>query len=131
MKILVCGSRTFTNTSLVYGELMKLMKSQESLMIIEGGCRGPDTFARMFAEEFNLPHVTEWAEWEKYGKRAGPIRNQVMLEMKPDLVLAFVDKKLKDSRGTYDMVKKAMDAGIEVMIVPDIEKIYGKGIINE
>jgi len=49
-------------------------------------------------------------EWDKIGKKAGPLRNQRMLdEGKPDLVVAF-----SGSGGTKDMVRRAVKAGVSV-----------------
>lgn len=52
------------------------------------------------------------ADWKRHGRAAGPIRNQKMLEEKPEMVVAFPGGK-----GTADMVKKAGQAGIEVFVV--------------
>jgi DNA-binding MurR/RpiR family transcriptional regulator len=61
-------------------------------------------------------HLSYPADWEAYGKAAGPIRNQRMLdEGKPDLVIAFSD--LPTTSGTYDMIKRAKAAGIPVYLV--------------
>ena len=55
------------------------------------------------------------ANWKKYGRAAGPIRNQQMLdEGKPDLVLAFWKNK---SRGTEDMIRRARKVGVEVRVI--------------
>lgn len=62
-------------------------------------------------------HHSHPADWNKYGKVAGPIRNSEMLKLHPDidLVLAFHDD-LSESKGTRDMVHKAQKAGIEVWV---------------
>ena len=81
------------------------------ITIIEGGAKGADSAAADFAlcafcklEEYN-------AEWDKYGKAAGFLRNKAMLdEGKPDLVVAFPGGK-----GTANMVSLAEAAGVEVM----------------
>lgn len=49
------------------------------------------------------------ADWERYGKRAGPIRNRKMLDQGPDLVVAFGGDK-----GTADCVREARRRGIAV-----------------
>ena len=50
------------------------------------------------------------AQWDVYGRRAGPIRNQEMIdEGKPDGVVAFPGGK-----GTADMVRRAEAAGLKV-----------------
>lgn len=57
------------------------------------------------------------ADWKRYGKAAGPIRNQQMIdEGKPDLVLAF-HENINESRGTKDMVARARGIGIKVIII--------------
>jgi len=51
------------------------------------------------------------ANWAELGRKAGPIRNQQMLdEGKPNLVVAF-----PGGRGTADIVRRARAAGIEVV----------------
>ncbi len=57
------------------------------------------------------------ADWKRYGRAAGRIRNALMLEYeKPDLVIAF-HEDLSTSRGTLDMLKRAKLAGIASRVV--------------
>ena len=57
------------------------------------------------------------ADWNKYDNAAGPIRNRQMLtEGKPTMVLAFHYKLLVESKGTKDMVKMALGAGLPVYL---------------
>ena len=58
------------------------------------------------------------AEWDTFGKAAGPIRNGWMLKMEPDLVLAF-HNDIRQSKGTANMVSIARKKGIEVKIFED------------
>jgi hypothetical protein len=61
-----------------------------------------------------------FANWKLFGLSAGPIRNQQMLdEGKPDFVIAFHDN-LYASRGTQDMVTRAMKAGVPVRKVKHV-----------
>jgi hypothetical protein len=84
--------------------------------IIHGGARGADSMAGEFANETGIEEIVFPADWKMYGRRAGPIRNQQMLdEGKPDLVVAF-----PGGRGTADMVGRARTAGIEVRLAPAI-----------
>lgn len=79
--------------------------------IIHGACRsGADLWADEWAV-VNWTQIEEYpADWAKYGRAAGPIRNRRMIsEGKPDLVLAF-----PGGRGTSDMVRRAELAGITV-----------------
>lgn len=81
--------------------------------IISGGAAGVDTAAINFAVSNWLEFEEFRANWQKDGKRAGPIRNQRMLdEGKPDVVVAF-----PGGVGTADMVRRARKAGIPVIEV--------------
>jgi hypothetical protein len=81
-------------------------------VVIHGAARGADTIAGWLAEQRGLQVMEFPAQWQKYGKSAGPIRNKQMLdEGKPDKVYAFYSDK-KKSRGTANMAKQAKKAGI-------------------
>ena len=78
--------------------------------------------AEQYAAENNVPIKIFPAEWKKYGKAAGPIRNKAMLDYAKDetpVVAAFWDGK---SRGTGNMLKQAKEAGAECHIF-----LYGFG----
>ena len=79
-------------------------------MIIEGGAKGADTCAFWWAKKNGIKIKTMKADWEKHGKSAGSIRNQAMLNERPDLVIAF-----PGGAGTADMVKKAKTRGVDVI----------------
>jgi predicted Rossmann-fold nucleotide-binding protein len=115
MRVLVCGGRDYKNRGQVFAALDRLMAKHGALTIIEGGAVGADTFAgEWICMQRSCQLVTEHATWEKYGKPAGPIRNQKMIDdHKPNLVIAF-----PGGRGTADMVFKAQGAGVEVTEVP-------------
>lgn len=83
------------------------------LIIIEGGAKGVDETAQDWAiTNFVKDCLTFKADWDKYGKSAGYIRNKQMLdEGKPDLVVAFPGGK-----GTKMMIDLAKKAGVEVII---------------
>lgn len=87
--------------------------------VIEGEANGADLLGRRAAEELGLPLIPVKAEWDKFGKSAGPIRNRKMLTLeigKPELVLAFHDD-IENSKGTKDMVQLAQLKGIEYRII--------------
>src|SRR5512135_3839175 len=70
----------------------------EQVMVIEGEARGADKRCRLVAEEMGMNVKALPAEWEKYGRAAGPIRNQSMLDFHPEVCLAFHDD-LENSKG--------------------------------
>lgn len=111
MKWLVCGGRDFGDFSFLDKTLTLLMLFRgRPDLIIEGGAGGADYLARMWAQGDAIPVHTERADWQRFGKRAGPKRNRAMLRLKPDLVIAFAGNE-----GTADMVAIARHAGIEVL----------------
>lgn len=122
MKILVCGDRSWTDGKLIEKEILK---HKPVTCIISGEATGADTCAKEIAHRKKFRYKGFPANWNKYGKAAGPIRNQQMLdEGKPDLVLAFHDN-LEHSKGTKDMVARAEKAGVKV------KKISHNGAKND
>lgn len=113
MKVLVCGDRRWGDLSAILARLEKL---PVGTVIIEGGATGADRLAQIAAVRLGLVVAEFPAEWGKYGKRAGPIRNRRMLDEKPDLVIAF-HSNLAVSRGTKDTVNEARRRGIPVEII--------------
>ena len=113
MRILVCGGRDYDKRHIVYGLLDALKEEHGDITIIHGGAKGADTLAQDWAWESGVPFVRYPADWEKHGKKAGPMRNrQMLIDGKPEYFVAFPGGK-----GTAHMVsllKKAGIPGIEV-----------------
>lgn len=74
-----------------------------------------DTLAGEVADVKDLRVIKIMAEWNRLGRRAGPIRNREMLDLQPDIVLAFHDN-LGESRGTKDCAEEAIRRGIPVAV---------------
>ena len=111
-RVLVCGGRDYDDQDAVFSVLNKLRPT----FIIEGGARGADTLAWLWARRNLGPdqRLQFQARWDRHGKAAGAIRNQEMIDIgKPDLVVAFPGGK-----GTADMVRRAKRAGIPVLEYP-------------
>ncbi len=118
MRILVCGSRTYPIDFLLPTILDAYRAQAGYLVVIDGGARGADAHAHDWAVRREVRSDRYRADWDTHGKAAGPIRNQQMLdEGEPDLVLAFVDKPLAESKGTADMVRRARKAGVPVYVI--------------
>lgn len=111
--VLACGSRHWSDEALVEGVLGQLPKDAA---VMHGGARGADAIADRVARRLGLKVNVFPAEWKRYGRAAGPIRNSAMVAQKPDLVIAFHDN-LAESHGTRDTVAKAFGAGIPVVVV--------------
>ena len=112
MKVLVCGDRNWSEEAPIRRELEKL---PSGTMIIHGAARGADTLAEKVARDLGLPFMFFPAQWELFGKAAGPIRNMKMLACDPDLVMAF-HKDIDASKGTKHMVGIAKARGIKTEV---------------
>ena len=116
MRVLICGDRDWTDEAPMRRLVAHLGAGD---VVIEGEARGADKMARRLAEEAGVPVVPCPAEWDRYGRAAGPIRNRRMLtECRPDIVVAFHDD-LFNSKGTRNMMDVAGRAGIPVWLFAD------------
>lgn len=109
MKVLVTGSRNWTDRDLVFKTLDEINPD----CIVHGAARGADSYADEWGVSRNVIVRAYPAEWRSYGRAAGSMRNQLMLDDNPDidLVVAF---PLPSSKGTIDMISKAKLAGIKI-----------------
>lgn len=116
MRILVCGSRDWTDAFAINCVLNGYLSDGDAFTVISGMANGADSIAAEWAR-LNEQELLEFpAQWEMYGKSAGPVRNRAMLNNgKPDFVWAF--KTHAESRGTNHMVNIARRAGVRTYVV--------------
>lgn len=89
MRLLICGGRDFNDRKL-FRETMEGLQYPIITAIIHGGAKGADTLADLWGKKYGVPVIRMDALWEAYGKKAGSMRNQAMLDLlQPDAVLAF------------------------------------------
>jgi len=113
LRVLVCGPRDMADYWTVVQVLDGIHKTTPITCIIEGGALGADRFARRWAADRDIPWEEYVADWNKYGKGAGPIRNaQMIAGGKPDRVVAFI--ATPPTPGTANMVTQAKKAGLPV-----------------
>jgi hypothetical protein len=117
--ILITGSRKWKDT----GIIRKLVISAQSkhpdrkIRFIFGDCKsGADQIAYGFCLAYSVPYVRFMAHWDKLGKKAGPIRNQEMVEYKPDEAYAFREPGALNT-GTDGCVDLCLSAGVKVTII--------------
>jgi YspA, cpYpsA-related SLOG family len=93
------------------------LQAETGHLLIHGNAPGVDAYAAEQAIGWGWDICSHPADWERHSRAAGPIRNQEMLDHHPDidLVLAF---PAPDSRGTWDMVERAIKARLTVRIHP-------------
>lgn len=118
MKILMCGDRNYKDEDKVRAVFKSLLMLYNNFEIVQGGASGADFLANKIAKEMNITVKEYQAQWTKYGRAAGPLRNDLMLSDNPDieLVIAF-HKNIANSKGTKSMVEKAIHKGIKVEII--------------
>lgn len=108
--VIVCGGRYYRDRDGVYTALGSLLAQLQAEQVVQGGASGADEMAADWCEENSFPCVTVPAKWDQYGKAAGPLRNQLMLDRyQPVAVIAF-----PGAAGTADMIRKAERAGVPV-----------------
>lgn len=83
-----------------------------SIVIVSGGCAGADLLGEQYARENGYSIDRYPAEWEKYGRKAGIMRNAVMAD-NADALIAYWDGI---SRGTKNMIDEARKRGLAVRI---------------
>ena len=107
MRILICGERAFYDPRPIEEFISRF---NTPITIIHGAAPGADTLAGRIGQACNHEIISFPAQWERYGRAAGPIRNRQMLdEGKPDLIVAFFNDRSK-SRGTNNMISQAEQA---------------------
>ena len=99
MKIIIAGSR---NYQLSQNDIYMLNKLEYITEVISGGAKGVDYYAEKWAENLNFPIKIFPANWKKYGRAAGPIRNKQMAEYADALLLIWDGV----SRGSANMKKE-------------------------
>lgn len=130
MRVLVTGSREWpwTARTMIQDELEGMLHDwyrglfgDEVFTLVHGACpEGADKWAHQWARDNPYFHdgggaveESHPAEWSKYGKRAGPLRNQKMVDLGADICLAY---RMNESSGTTDCMTKAYRAGIRVVL---------------
>ena len=121
VRAIVTGNRTWANVEAIRAALRTL---PEGSTVVHGGCpTGADAIAdRLIRPMGHVPEIHP-AEWHGHGPAAGPIRNQVMVDLGADVCFAFGElQRMKRGKlrntGTGDCVERCRKAGIRVVHVP-------------
>lgn len=112
--VLICGSRSYSDRRRIRNELLVLRDELGDFVVLQGGARGADSIAADCARALGLDVVTVPADWARYGRRAGWVRNVAMLKMNPVRVVAFWDGV---SRGTLHTITAARKRAVRVDVV--------------
>lgn len=115
MKVVIAGCRDYNDYTEGKEYIEKIISSfshNHEITILSGNCTGADKIGEAYAAENGFAIELYPAEWEKYGRYAGPKRNQKMAEAS-DIIICFWDGK---SKGTASMIKCAKKLGKAVYI---------------
>lgn len=99
MKLAIIGSRNCPPI-----DIMSHLKHLPT-GVVSGGARGADTYAREFAQKYNLPLTEYLPEYDKYGKAAPLIRNKLIVD-NCDCLIAFWDGQSRGTKFTLDYAKE-------------------------
>ena len=115
-KLIVAGGRDFNDYELLSRVLFAMSDvefADREVSIVSGMANGADYLGFKFSKENHVVCHSMRADWDKYGKAAGFIRNKAMAEFS-DGLLAFWDGR---SKGTAHMIKTMQDMGKPVHII--------------
>jgi SLOG family YspA-like protein len=117
MRILITGSRNWTDREAIRVAIVGVGRESsvlpQDVVVVHGGARGADLLAADVAQALGCQFEVHHADWERYGKRAGIVRNSEMVNLGADVCLAF---PLGESRGTRHCMREAEKAGIPVVV---------------
>lgn len=101
--VLVFGGRDYPDEKCVRAVLSILyVQYGDRLCVIHGDCKtGADKFADKWCEDHGITPLKFPADWNKYGRAAGPIRNSEMAKQPIDSAIRFGGGK-----GSADMTSK-------------------------
>lgn len=116
MNLGIVGSRNFGYWKLMEQYVLRYILDG-CTTIVTGDARGADTIAVRLAQYHGLDVIVHKADWDLHGKRAGPIRNQKIVD-DSDALLAFPSK---NGRGTQITIDMANRKGLPVYVVDDWE----------
>lgn len=113
-RIGICGSRNL-------GSVIKLKEFIYSIpagtTVVSGGSGIVDKTAASLSRYRGLPVKEIYADWQRYGKAAGPIRNGLIIREGIQALFAFPDDHLHISPGTANCISQARKAGIPVFVL--------------
>jgi hypothetical protein len=137
-RVLFCGSRRWPWPRTIDAVLDRFAaRHGDRLVVIEGAATGADQAAHLWCERHGLPDDRHWChpvDWRaerrarpKDWRMAGPERNtRMLLQDKPQLVVAFHDHFETGSGGTSDMALRGLLRDVPVWLVPGEDLLVGR-----
>lgn len=107
LKLIVAGGRDFNDMALMSASLITFNEqhgSEHTISIVSGTARGADRLGIVFAKHYGIQVHEFPADWPRYGKRAGFIRNDQMRDF-ADAAIVFWDGQSRGSKHMIDAMK--------------------------
>ena len=122
-RVIVAGTKSFADYGLMKEKLDEYFKDgAEPVEIVSGHAEGADMLGERYAAERGLSCRVFPAEWQKYGRKAGVLRNSQMLDYASESIPEVVAFWNGTSSGTFDTIKKACKSGIPCKVFICIPK---------
>lgn len=112
-RVIVFGSRSFSDYQTLAQRLDLFLANCSDIAIISGCAKGADQLGEKYATEHGYGLIKVPAQWDVYGKKAGFLRNDQMLDIATHAV-GFWDGQ---SRGTADMIAKVKARGLGLRVI--------------
>ena len=107
IKVAIVGRRTFNSYDDVEAVMSKFISSNDVTVteIVSDGAKGADALGERYAENHNIPTKIYYADWKKFGRRAGPIRNVDIIN-RCDACIAFWDGKSHGTKHDIELCRE-------------------------
>lgn len=112
MKTIIAGSRNHVTYDEVLQAMIECPWTFEITEVVSGKARGVDTMGEQWAKENNIPIKEFPADWKKFGKKAGYIRNIEMADYSDALICVWDGV----SKGSFHMINIAKEKGLRVFV---------------
>jgi YspA, cpYpsA-related SLOG family len=113
MKVIIAGGRTFNDFGLLCEKCDNILVNQTDIEIVSGTANGADKLGERYASKRGYPCTRFPANWNKFGKSAGYLRNKEMAEY-GDALIVFWDGK---SKGTKHMIDLAENFELKIRVI--------------
>ena len=131
-QLVITGSRKWSDAARIAKYLDIEHRNRPIACLYSGGAEGADRLCEAWARQNQVPlHIEALTaeDWARYGPGAGSIRNGALLKAAqerggPVRVIGFWLEDIKQSPGTFDMLKKALTRHVPAFVVPAEEKPY-------
>lgn len=113
MKVIIAGGRDFNDFDMLCQKADKILSRQDEIEIVSGRARGADQLGEKYARMRGYPIKMFPAEWNRYGKRSGFIRNEDMGNYADALILFWNGV----SKGSEHMLEVARENNLLIRII--------------